>query len=99
MRLGVKANAATGLPSMAQHWSAGGEAKIMFALVDGNNFSVSCERVFRRSLEGRPVVVLSNNDGCYIAHSNEAKDLGVKLAQPWHEVRHLEESDALQVQD
>lgn len=67
----------------------------MFALVDGNNFFVSCERVFRRSLEGQPVVVLSNNDGCCIARSNEAKALGVKMAQPWHEVRHLEESDGL----
>ncbi|SEA52182.1 Y-family DNA polymerase [Acidovorax soli] len=67
----------------------------MFALVDGNNFYVSCERVFRPSLEGIPVVVLSNNDGCAIARSNEAKALGVKMAQPWHEIRHLEESDGL----
>ena len=44
----------------------------MYALVDGNNFYVSCERVFRPSLNGRPVVVLSNNDGCAIARSNEA---------------------------
>ena len=47
----------------------------MYALVDGNNFYVSCERVFRPSLNGRPVVVLSNNDGCAIARSNEAKAL------------------------
>lgn len=67
----------------------------MFALVDGNNFFVSCERVFRPSLEGVPVCVLSNNDGCCIARSNEAKALGVRMAQPWHEVRHLEESDGL----
>lgn len=45
----------------------------MYALVDGNNFYVSCERVFRPSLIGRPVIVLSNNDGCAIARSNEAK--------------------------
>jgi hypothetical protein len=51
----------------------------MYALVDGNNFYVSCERVFRPSLQGRPVVVLSNNDGCAIARSNEAKDLGVRM--------------------
>ena len=47
-----------------------------YALVDGNNFYVSCERVFRPSLSGLPVVVLSNNDGCAIARSNEAKALG-----------------------
>lgn len=55
----------------------------MFALVDGNNFYVSCERVFRPSLNGRPVIVLSNNDGCAIARSNEAKALGIKMAEPW----------------
>ena len=48
----------------------------MFALVDVNNMHVSCERVFKPSLIGRPVVVLSNNDGVCIARSNEAKDLG-----------------------
>ena len=51
----------------------------MFALVDGNNFYVSCERAFRPSLKRWPVVVLSNNDGCAIARSNEAKALGIKL--------------------
>jgi DNA polymerase V len=61
----------------------------MFALVDVNNMYVSCERVFRPSLIGRPVVVLSNNDGACIARSNEAKDLGVQMAQPWFQVRHL----------
>lgn len=61
----------------------------MFALVDVNNMYVSCERVFRPSLAGRPVVVLSNNDGCAIARSNEAKDLGIKMAQPWFQIRHL----------
>lgn len=62
----------------------------MYALVDGNNFYVSCERVFRPSLNGRPVVVLSNNDGCAIARSNEAKDLGIKMGEPWFKFRHLE---------
>jgi len=59
----------------------------MFALVDGNNFYVSCERVFRPSLRGRPVVVLSNNDGCAIARSNEAKELGIKMGTPYFEIR------------
>jgi DNA polymerase V len=67
----------------------------MFALVDGNNFYVSCERVFRPSLQGRPVIVLSNNDGCAIARSNEAKALGVKMGAPWFQIRHLAESDGL----
>lgn len=59
----------------------------MFALVDGNNFYVSCERVFRPSLEGRPVVVLSNNDGCAIARSDEAKALGIKMGHPHFKIR------------
>ncbi len=67
----------------------------MFALVDVNNMYVSCERVFKPSLIGRPVVVLSSNDGACIARSNEAKDLGVKMAQPWFEVRHLERTAGL----
>jgi DNA polymerase V len=67
----------------------------MYALVDGNNFYVSCERVFRPSLNGRPVVVLSNNDGCAIARSNEAKALGIKMGAPWFQIRHLAESDGL----
>ena len=67
----------------------------MYALVDGNNFYVSCERVFRPSLEGRPVVVLSNNDGCAIARSNEAKALGIKMGAPWFQIRHLEETEGL----
>lgn len=54
----------------------------MFALVDCNNFYVSCERVFNPKLVGKPVVVLSNNDGCIIARSEEAKQLGLKMAEP-----------------
>jgi DNA polymerase V len=56
----------------------------MFALVDCNNFYASCERVFQPRLEGRPIVVLSNNDGCVVARSNEAKALGIEMAGPWH---------------
>jgi DNA polymerase V len=54
----------------------------MFALVDCNNFYASCERVFRPELVNKPVVVLSNNDGCVIARSNEAKEAGVPMAAP-----------------
>jgi DNA polymerase V len=56
----------------------------LLALVDCNNFYVSCERVFQPELRGRPVVVLSNNDGCVIARSNEAKALGIAMGAPWH---------------
>ena len=51
----------------------------MYALVDCNNFYVSCERIFNPKLEGKPVIVLSNNDGCAIARSEEAKTLGVGM--------------------
>lgn len=54
------------------------------ALVDCNNFYASCERVFQPKLNGKPVVVLSNNDGCVIARSNEAKALGIEMGAPWH---------------
>ena len=54
------------------------------ALVDCNNFYASCERVFEPALRGKPIVVLSNNDGCVIARSNEAKALGVEMGAPWH---------------
>ena len=67
----------------------------MYALVDGNNFYVSCERVFRPSLNGRPVVVLSNNDGCAIARSDEAKALGIKMGAPWFQIRDMEETHGL----
>lgn len=59
------------------------------ALVDVNNFYVSCERVFRPDLEGVPVVVLSNNDGCVVARSPQSKSLGVTTGQPWHEMQAL----------
>lgn len=59
----------------------------MFGLCDCNNFFVSCERVFDPSLNGRPVVVLSNNDGCVVSRSNEAKALGIKMGQPLYQIR------------
>lgn len=61
----------------------------VFALVDVNNFYVSCERVFNPRLEGVPMVVLSNNDGCAVARSAEAKALGVKMGEPWHKLKDL----------
>ena len=67
----------------------------MLALLDGNNFYASCERVFQPRLVGRPVVVLSNNDGCAIARSDEAKALGIKMGAPWFEIRHLEDEAGL----
>lgn len=67
----------------------------MYALVDGNNFYVSCERIFRPSLQGIPAVVLSNNDGCAIARSNEAKALGIKMGAPWFQIKHLTDSHGL----
>jgi DNA polymerase V len=60
-----------------------------FALVDVNNFYVSCERVFKPRLEGIPMVVLSNNDGCAVARSNEVKALGVKMGTPWFKMKDL----------
>lgn len=69
----------------------------MYALVDCNNFYVSCERVFRPRLEGRPVVVLSNNDGCLISRSDEAKALGLKMGEPYHLIRPTLEQQGVQV--
>lgn len=62
---------------------------IAIALIDGNNFYVSCERVFQPELEGRPVVVLSNNDGCVVARSQEVRALGVAMGVPWFKLREL----------
>ena len=58
-------------------------------LCDCNNFFVSCERVFRPDLEHRPVMVLSNNDGCIVARSNEVKALGIKMGTPFYQARDL----------
>ena len=65
----------------------------MFGLCDCNNFFVSCERVFDPSLNGKPVVVLSNNDGCVVSRSNEAKALGVKMGQPLYQIRDFAKSN------
>lgn len=69
----------------------------MYALVDCNNFFVSCERVFDSSLEGKPVIVLSNNDGCAIARSNEAKALGIKMGANFFEIEALVKKHNVQV--
>ena len=61
----------------------------LIALVDCNNFYVSCERVFRPDLIGKPVAVLSNNDGCIVARSQEVKDLGVKMGVPLFQIQQL----------
>ena len=61
----------------------------MFALVDCNNFYASCERLFRPDLKIHPIVVLSNNDGCVIARSNEAKTLGISMGEPYFKVKSL----------
>ena len=63
----------------------------MFALADCNNFFASCERVFRPDLQGKPVIVLSNNDGCAVARSNEAKALGIKMGDPFFKISHIVE--------
>ncbi len=69
----------------------------MVGLVDCNNFFVSCERVFNPALRNRPVVVLSNNDGCVIARSNEAKALGLKMGDPLFKVKELLERNRMAV--
>jgi DNA polymerase V len=65
------------------------------ALVDCNNFYVSCERLFRPDLAGVPMVVLSNNDGCVVSRSNESKALGIKMGQPWFECKELAEEHGI----
>jgi DNA polymerase V len=59
------------------------------ALIDCNNFYVSCERLFQPKLEGKPVVVLSNNDGCVVSRSQEVKNLGIKMAVPWFQLKDI----------
>ena len=67
----------------------------MFALIDGNSFYCSCERVFRPELRRQPLVVLSNNDGCVVARSTEAKALGIPMGIPYFKVRHFIRSGQL----
>ena len=69
----------------------------MIALIDCNNFFVSCQRVFEPHLEGKPVVVLSNNDGCIISRSQEAKALGIKMGEPLFKARPLIEREQVKV--
>ncbi|REC42581.1 Y-family DNA polymerase [Chryseobacterium sp. 5_R23647] len=69
----------------------------MYGLIDGNNFYASYERIFRPDLRNKPVVVLSNNDGCAIARSNEAKKLGITMGQPYFQIQHLEKEAGLTV--
>jgi DNA polymerase V len=69
----------------------------MLALLDANNFYVSCERSFNASLDNQPVVVLSNNDGCVIARSNEAKALGVKMGVPFFQLQELSQQHNIRV--
>ena len=69
----------------------------MFALIDCNNFFASCERVFRPDLRNKPIVVLSNNDGCVIARSNEAKALGIAMGEPYFKVKGLCQQNHVEV--
>ena len=69
----------------------------MYGLIDCNNFYASCERVFNPSLNGKPVVVLSNNDGCVIARSSEAKALGIPMAEPAYKLKELIETHKVEV--
>ena len=68
----------------------------VYALIDCNSFYCSCERVFRPDLNGVPVVVLSNNDGCVIARSAEAKQLGIKMGAPWFQLREFARQHGVQ---
>ena len=69
----------------------------MFGLIDCNNFYASCERAFNPSLNGKPIVVLSNNDGCVIARSAEAKALGIPMGEPAYKLKELIESNRVYV--
>jgi len=69
----------------------------VIALADCNNFYVSCERVFRPQLRNRPVIVLSNNDGCAVARSNEAKEIGVPMGAPFHQIKNLCQRNGVEV--
>ena len=65
------------------------DKKKVFALADCNSFYASCERVFNPKLENKPVVVLSNNDGCIVARTSEAKALGIKMGEPYFKIERI----------
>ena len=67
------------------------------ALIDCNSFYASCERIFNPNLIGKPVVVLSNNDGCIITRSSEAKALGIKMGEPYFKAKNLIEKNKVKV--
>ena len=69
----------------------------MIALIDCNNFFASCERLNDPSLQGKPLIVLSGNDGCVIARSNEAKALGIAMGVPFFKIRTLVKKNAVEV--
>ncbi|TDN51519.1 translesion error-prone DNA polymerase V subunit UmuC [Scandinavium goeteborgense] len=69
----------------------------MFALADVNSFYASCEKVFRPDLRNKPVVTLSNNDGCVIARSPEAKRLGIKMGMPWFQLKHMQLAEKIYI--
>ena len=80
-----------------QHYKEASQIMILFGLADCNNFYCSCERVFHPDLNGKQVVVLSNNDGCIIARSNEAKALGLKMGAPFYQVKEVLEQNRVAV--
>ena len=69
----------------------------IYALIDVNNCYVSCERFFNMNLNDRPVIVLSNNDGCVVARSQEAKDLGIKMGVPLFQIKEIVEQYQVEV--
>jgi DNA polymerase V len=69
----------------------------LYALLDCNNFYASCERAFNPKLQRKPIVVLSNNDGCIIARSNEAKALGIPMGEPYYKAKHIIEKNDVAV--
>ena len=72
-------------------------AEPVYALVDCNSFYASCERVFRPDLLRTPIIVLSNNDGCIISRTDEAKELDIGMAGPYFKARHLIEAHHVEV--
>ena len=70
----------------------------MYALIDCNNFYASCERLFRPDLRNQPIVVLSNNDGCVIARSNEAKYIGIAMGEPYYKIKRLCKKGGFKIQ-